>query len=186
MPSLTTATCWPLRLKMIASAGTTKDGVLRGILELDHAVDPGPQCAVRIWKVDLGQERASAALLRLGNPGYRTGKLAIGEFGHADDRGNAGRYAEGRVLRHVDPDADHFLLHDLEHEGAAGRVRLHINADIDIALRDDAIERSDHGLVVFLLMKPPSCLLRYDVRLATFSAASLLAGSGDRCRPVAR
>jgi hypothetical protein len=32
LPPLSTATCSPLRLKMIASAGTTKDGVVRGIL----------------------------------------------------------------------------------------------------------------------------------------------------------
>ena len=94
---------------MMASAGTTKDRRLARDLELDRAVDPGAQRAVGIGKIDLGQKRARAGLQRVGDPGHLARELAIGEFGHAHDGVDARRHAKGRVLRHVDPDADHVL-----------------------------------------------------------------------------
>ena len=41
-------------------------------------------------------------------------------------------------------------MHQREQESSAGRVRLHQCADVDIALRDHAIERRDHALVDLL------------------------------------
>ena len=101
LPSFTTATCNPLRLKMIASAGTLKDGVGRGIFEFDGAVNPGLQSVVRIGNVDLSQERARTALQRVGDPGHLAGELTIWNFGYAHDGVNTGRHAEGGILRHV-------------------------------------------------------------------------------------
>ena len=57
-------------------------------------------------------------------------------------------------------------LHDGEHEGAAGGIGLHQAADIDVALGDDAVERSDHALIGLLLTQHLQLrLLRRDVRL---------------------
>jgi len=64
-------------------------------------------------------------------------------------------------------------LHDREHEGAAGRVRLHQAADVDIALGDDARERRHHALVVLLLLQDLQLrLLRRQLDCATETAAS--------------
>src|SRR5208282_553759 len=101
-------------------------------LELDGAVDPGRQRVVRIGNVDLGQERARTALQRVGDPGHLAGELAIGNFGYAHDGVNAWRHAEGGILRHVDKDADHAPLHDLEHEGAGVGVALHQTTDVNV------------------------------------------------------
>src|ERR1700730_4684773 len=117
-------------------------------LELDHAVGPGRQGAIRIRYVDFGQQRSRAGLQRIGDAGHRARKVAIRKFRHAHDSLNAWGDAEGRILGHVDPDADDVLLHNLEHEGAAGRIALHQTADIDIALGDNAVERrDDRGIV---------------------------------------
>ena len=93
-------------------------------------------------------------------------KIPRRRLGHAHDRVNARRHAEGRVLRHVDPDADDVLLLNLEHEGAARRVALHQTADIDVALGDEAIERrDDQGVVAVLTELLDQVLLRRDVLL---------------------
>ena len=57
--------------------------------ELDRAVDAGRQRTVGIRNIDLGQERARAALQRVGDPGHLARELAIRDFGHAHDRINA-------------------------------------------------------------------------------------------------
>jgi hypothetical protein len=110
-------------------------------LEFDGAVDPGLQSVVWIGKVDFGQERAGAALQRVGDPGHLAGELTIWNFGYAHDGVNIGRHAECGILRHVDKDSNHFSLHDLEHERAGVGVALHQTTDVDVALRDDAVER---------------------------------------------
>ena len=124
------------------------------------------------------RERARAALLRVGDPGHLAGKLATGELGHAHDSVDARRHAEGRVLRHVDPDADHVLLHDLEHEGAAGGVALHQAPNIDVALGDDAIERARPRRSAVLTKLFEQVLLGGDVLLRAPTAASQLSRSG--------
>ena len=111
------------------------------------------QRVVRIGHVDLGQQRARARLQRIGDARHRAGKVTAGHFRHADDGLDPRRDAEGLVLRHVELDADHVALHHGEHEGAAGGVGLDQAADIDVALRDDAIERRDHALIDLLLMQ---------------------------------
>jgi hypothetical protein len=78
-------------------------------LELDRSVDPRRQRAVWIGDVDLGQQRARAALQRVRDPSYLAGEFAIRELGDAYDGIDALRDAEGCVLRHVDPDADHVV-----------------------------------------------------------------------------
>src|SRR5262249_38479487 len=121
---------------------------------------------VRIWQIDLGQERAGAALLRIGDPGDRADEFAVGKLRYAHDGIDAWRHAEGGVLRHVDPDADHVDLHDLEHEGAAGGVALHQTANVDVALSDDPVERRDHGGIVPVLTELlDELLLSQDVML---------------------
>ena len=139
---------------------------MRGILELDKAIDPGAQRAVRIGNIDLGQKRARAALLRIGDPGHLAGKLAIGKLWDSHDSVNARSHAEGSVLRHVDKDPDHVHLHDLEHEGAARGVALHQAANIDVALGDDAVERGDdQGVAPVLTELFEQVLLGGDVLL---------------------
>ena len=137
----------------MASDGTISDGRLARDFQLDGAIDPWLQHAVGIGHVDLGQERAGAGLQRVGDARHLSGKVAAGHFRHADDRFNAGRDAEGFVLRDVKLDAEHVALHQGEQERAAGCVRLHERADIDIALRDHAIEGRHHALVRFLLIE---------------------------------
>src|ERR1700751_4947332 len=57
-----------------------------------------------------------------------------------------------RILRNIDPHADHILLHDLEHECPRVCIALDQRADIDIALGDDAIEGChDRGIVAVLM-----------------------------------
>jgi len=97
-------------------------------LELDGAVDAGWQRVIRVGNIDLGQERAGAALRRVGDPSDLAEKLAIWDFRYANDRINAWRHAKGGILRHVDKDADHVPLHDLEHERASVGVALHQSA----------------------------------------------------------
>src|SRR5215471_1838105 len=72
-------------------------------LELDRAIDSWRQRTVRIGDIDFGQERAGAALQRVGDPGHLASKLAIRQFGHAHDRINARCNTECCVLRHIDP-----------------------------------------------------------------------------------
>ncbi len=81
---------------------------------------------------------------RVGDPGHLAWKLAIRQFGHVHDCGDARGHTECRGLRHVDPYPDHVLLHDLEHECAGIRVALHERADIHITLGDDAVERRNN------------------------------------------
>jgi hypothetical protein len=69
----------------------------------------------------------------------------------AYDRVDSWRDAEGRVLWHADPDADHVLLHDREHEGATVGVALDHVADVDVALSNNAIERRDDRCIVPVL-----------------------------------
>ena len=54
-------------------------------LEFDEAVHPGAQRALRIGKINLGQKRARAALLRVGDPGHLARKLAVGELREESD-----------------------------------------------------------------------------------------------------
>src|ERR1700741_311969 len=135
-------------------------------LELDRAVDAGRQRTVRIGNIDLGQQRARAALQRVGDPRHLARELAIRKFGHTHDRFDARSNPERRVLRHIDPYPDHVLLHDLEHEGAGIGVALHQRADIDIALRDDPIEWSSHrGIGPVLPQHLEQALLRRGICL---------------------
>src|ERR1700733_409230 len=119
--------------------------------KLDGAVNAGRERAVGIGNIDFGQERAGAALQRLGYPGYLAAKLAIAKFGNAHDGFNARRHAKCRILGHVNRYADDVLLHDLEHEGAACGIALHQAPDIDIALGDNTIEGRDDRCIVPVL-----------------------------------
>ena len=57
-------------------------------------------------------------------------------------------------------------VHQREQERAAGRIGLHQGADIDVALRDDAVEGSDHALVGLLLIEHAQLrFLRHDIGL---------------------
>src|SRR6202022_3226947 len=89
-------------------------------------------------------------------------------LGHAHNRLHSWGNAEGFVLRHVNLDADHVAVHQGEQEGTAGCVCLYQAAHIDVALRDDAIERSEYPLVGFLLIQHSHLrLLRFDVSAGT-------------------
>ena len=94
-----------------------------------------------------------AGLQRVGDPRHRAGKAAIGHLGNVHDGLDAGLQAEGLVLRHEDLGADHVVLVEGEHEGAAGRIGLHQAADVDVALGDDAVERRHDALIDLLLVQ---------------------------------
>src|ERR1700723_1115246 len=71
-------------------------------MKLDGAVNAGRERTAGIGNIDFGQERAGAALQRLGYPGYLAAKLAIGNLGNAHNGFNARRHAKCRILGHVD------------------------------------------------------------------------------------
>ena len=104
----------------------------------------------------------SASAMRVTVPG----KVRPGISGTCSDGLDAGRQAESLVLRHENLCADHVSLHDGEHERAAGRIGLHQAADVDVALRDDAVERRDDSLIDLLLVSTRNCcLLRVHIGL---------------------
>ena len=94
----------------------------------------------------------------VGDPRHCAGKGAIGDLGNLQrglDPGASRTPGPGaRRLR-----ADNVPLHDREHESAAGRIGLNQAADIDVALRDDAVERSDDLLIGLLLSEHAQLLL---------------------------
>ena len=122
-------------------------------MELDRAVDPGRQGTVGIWYVDFGEQRPCARLQRIGNSRHFAFKAAVGYLGDANNRFGSGGQSERRVLRHIDPDADHIALHDGEHERPGCRIGLHESADIDISLSDDAVERRYDTQIGLLLIE---------------------------------
>jgi hypothetical protein len=71
---------------------------------------------------------------------------------YANDSLDAGLDAKGIVLRHINPNTDHVAVGHRKHCGAAGRVGRDQAADIDVALRDHAIERGDNLLIDLLLV----------------------------------
>ena len=91
----------------------------------------------------------SASAIRVTVPG----KLRSGISGTCTMAWMPGLQAERLVLRHEDLGADHAVLVDGEHEGAAGRIGLHQAADIDVALGDDAVERRHDALIDLLLVQ---------------------------------
>jgi len=53
-------------------------------------------------------------------------------------------------------------MRQCEQKGAAGGVRLHQAADVDVALGDDAVERRHHALIHPLLVQHPQLRLLGD------------------------
>src|SRR6516225_785583 len=106
--------------------------------------------------------------------GSRSRETATGNLWHTYDCGHAGAKAEGLILRHVELNPDDVAMHDGEHEGTAGRVRLHQAADIDVALRDHPVEWCDDTLISFLLTQDRQLrLLGLDVCLRDIERALL-------------
>ena len=122
-------------------------------LQLDRAIDPRLQRAIRIGYVDLGQQAPRPRLQRIGDPRHFAMKGEVGHRGHAKDRLDAWLDAKGFILRHINPNADLVAVGHRKHGGAAGRVRRDQAADVDVALRDQAVERSDNLLIDLLLIE---------------------------------
>jgi len=57
---------------------------------------------------------------------------------------------ERGVVRDINPDPDHVAVGQRKHRDAARSVRRDQAADIDVALRDDVVERSEDFLVDLL------------------------------------
>ena len=68
--------------------------------------------------------------------------------GNAHHGVDPGSQPEDLILRHIDLGSNDIALHDGEHERAAGRIGLHEATDVDVALGDDAVERSDDALIM--------------------------------------
>ena len=87
--------------------------------------------------------------------------------------------AEGLVLRHIELDAKHIVVHQGEHISACVGVGLHQAAHIDVALSDVTVKRSNHGLIDLLLVQNLDLgLLRLDVRFR-YPHRSLISGEGQ-------
>src|SRR5579863_291637 len=84
--------------------------------QLDGAIDPGTDRAVRIGDVDLCQQRSAAGLQRARYARDLAGKAAIWNFGDTDHCVNTGSKAKGFILRYEHLGADHVWVHQREHE----------------------------------------------------------------------
>ena len=151
---------------MIAADGTISDGVLRGIFKSTRQYAPGVSApsgfGTSISVNSVREPGANASAMRVTVPA----KAWPGISGTRTFAAITRFQTECRVLRDVELNADDVGVHDGEHEGAAGRVRLHQAADIDVALGDDAVERRHHALIVLLLVQHLQLrLLLLDVRL---------------------
>ena len=122
-------------------------------LQFDSAIDPWLQSAIRIGYVDLGQQSPRSQLERICDPRYFAGEREVRHRRHANDRLDAGLDAKSGILRHIKPNPDHVAVGHRKHRGAAGRVRRDQAADVDVALRDQAVERSDNLLIDLLLIE---------------------------------
>ena len=120
------------------------------MIQLDGAINPGTERAVRIGDVDLGQQRPAAGLQRARDSRDLAGKGPIRNLGDTDHRVDAGSKPESLILGDEHLGADHVRVHQREHEGRSGR---HQAAVVDVALCDHAVERRYDALVGFLLLE---------------------------------
>jgi hypothetical protein len=146
---------------MIAEGGDDQGGRGARDLQFDGAIDPGLQGAVRIGNVDLGQQGPRSRQQGVGDPRHLAVEGEVWHRGYANDGLDPGLDAKRVVLRRIDPDPDHIALGQRKHRGAAARVGRDQAADIDVALRDHAVEWSNHLLIdLLLVVKAQLCLRR--------------------------
>src|SRR5450631_1284529 len=145
-------------------------------IQLDGAINPGAECAVRIGNVDLGQQRTAAGLQCAGDSRDLAGKAPIRNLGDTDYRIDAGPKSESLVLRDEHLGSDHIRVHQSEHEGRSGR---HQAAVVDVALCDHAVEWRYNALVGLLLLEDANLgLLGGNIRLS-YSDGCLLCLQGQ-------